>query len=69
MDYSKPYLGKEVEVVIDRPLGGKHPKWGFVYPVNYGYIENTKAPDGEEIDVYVLGIIKPVKNLKANVSQ
>lgn len=59
MDYSKQYLGQKITVKIDRPLGSKHPKWGFIYPVNYGYMENTKAPDGEEIDAYVLGVSEP----------
>lgn len=54
------YLGQQVNVVIDRPLGSKHPKHGFVYEVNYGYVPNTKAPDGEEIDAYVLGLDKSV---------
>ena len=56
----KDYLGKEVEVVMDRPLGCKHPKHGFVYPVNYGYIPNTVSGDGEELDAYVLGVHKPL---------
>jgi len=55
------YLGKEIEVVMDRPLGSKHPKYGYVYEVNYGYIENTKAPDGEELDAYYLGIDEPLE--------
>ena len=54
------YLGQKVNVIIDRPLGSKHPKHGFVYEVNYGYIPNTKAPDGEELDAYVLGLNKPI---------
>lgn len=54
------YLGQKLNVVIDRPLGSKHPKHGFTYEVNYGYIPNTKAPDGEEIDAYVLGLDKPI---------
>ena len=58
------FLEKEVEVVIDRPLGSKHPKHGFVYEVNYGYIPNTISPDGEELDAYFLGIDKPVKKIK-----
>lgn len=62
----KGYLGKEVEVVIDRPLGSKHPEHGFEYPVNYGYVPNTKAPDGEETDAYYLGEEKPVKRAKGN---
>ena len=31
------YLGKNVSIVIDRKLGTKHPKHGFIYMVNYGY--------------------------------
>lgn len=53
-----------VEIVIDRPLGSKHPKHGFVYEANYGYIPDTKSPDGEELDVYYLGINKPIKKSK-----
>ena len=56
---AKEFLGKEVTVVMDRPLGSKHPKYGFVYEVNYGFIEGTKAPDGEELDAYLLGVIEP----------
>ena len=55
------YLGKEVEVHMDRPLGSKHPKWGFIYPVNYGYIPNTVSGDGEELDAYVLGEFHPLE--------
>lgn len=60
MNYSRPFLGKKVEVVVDRPKYSYHPKWGFLYPVNYGYVPNTKAPDGEELDAYVLGVEEPV---------
>ena len=31
------------------------------YPVNYGYVKEIIAPDGEEQDAYVLGIDRPVK--------
>ena len=57
---SKDYIGKIVNVVIDRPFGSKHPKHGFIYPVNYGYIPNTVSGDGEELDCYVLGVFEPV---------
>lgn len=60
MEDNKKYLGKTLETVIDRPLGTKHPKHGFVYEVNYGFIPNTKSPDGEELDTYVLGVDKPL---------
>ena len=60
---SKPegFLGKLVTVVIDRPLGSKHPAWGFIYPVNYGYVPNTLSPDGEPLDAYVLGVSEPME--------
>ncbi len=60
LELAKNYLGKEVKVVIDRSLGSKHPKHGFVYEVNYGYIEGVIAPDGEELDAYLLGVNEPV---------
>lgn len=56
----KEYLGKIVEVVIDRPLGSRHPKHDFVYEANYGYVPGTKSPDGEELDAYYLGVDKPI---------
>ena len=62
MYYSKPFLGEIVEVEIDRPLGTKHPKHDYIYPINYGFVPNTKAPDGAELDVYILGEDKPLKN-------
>ncbi|MEI8143226.1 MAG: inorganic diphosphatase [Candidatus Berkelbacteria bacterium] len=59
-DFSK-YIGKLIEVVIDRPLGTKHPKHDIYYEVNYGYVPDTISGDGEEIDVYLLGESKPVE--------
>lgn len=64
---SKKYLGKIVEVKMDRVMGSKHPKHGFIYPVNYGYIPNTISGDGEELDAYVLGVFEPVENFKGEV--
>jgi len=61
------YLGTIVDVEIDRPLGSRHPEHDFFYPVNYGYIPNTTAPDGEEIDAYVLGEFEPIKKFKGRV--
>ncbi len=58
------YLDKTLEVKIDRPFGSKHPKHGFIYPVNYGYVPNTVSGDGEELDCYVLGIFEPLENFK-----
>lgn len=54
------YLNKIITIKIDRPMGSKHPKHGFIYPVNYGYVPNTISGDGEELDCYVLGIYEPL---------
>ena len=61
-------LGKTVKVTIDRPMGTYHPKHkDLYYPVNYGYIEGIIAPDGEEQDVYVLGVDEPVSEFTGKI--
>ncbi len=64
---AKDFLGKEVVVKIDRPLGSKHPSHGFLYLLNYGYIPNTISGDGEELDAYVIGVFEPVEEFKGYV--
>ena len=59
-NYATALLGKIVKIKIDRPLGSKHPKHDMIYEVNYGFVLGTKAPDGEEIDAYLLGVSEPV---------
>lgn len=62
------YLGKTVEVTVDRPVGSVHPKHeDIIYPINYGYIDGVIAPDGEELDVYILGINEPIKTFTGTV--
>lgn len=61
------YIGRIVEVEMDRPLGSVHPKHGFIYPVNYGYIPGTTSGDGEELDAYVLGEHVPLKTFRGRV--
>ena len=64
MSDTKLYIGKTIEVKMDRPMGAKHPKHGFIYPVNYGYVPNTVSGDGEEIDCYVLGVFESLDTFK-----
>lgn len=61
---SKEYIGKIVNVKIDRAFGSKHPKHEFIYPVNYGYVPNTISGDGEELDCYILGVFEPLENFE-----
>ena len=61
-------LGKIVKVIVDRPLGTNHPKHKDIYySVNYGYVEGVIAADGEEQDVYILGINEPIKEFYGKV--
>lgn len=61
-------LEKSVTVIVDRPLGTTHPNHkDIIYPVNYGYIENLFAGDGEEQDAYILGVDERLDTFRGNV--
>lgn len=62
------WLGRRVTVEIDRPLGSRHPREDDItYPINYGFIPDTVAPDGHPLDVYVLDADTPLKHCEATV--
>lgn len=62
------FLGQIVEIEIDRPLGSAHPKHpDLIYPVNYGFIPGVLGGDGEELDVYLLGVDKPASKYPAQI--
>lgn len=64
----KSYLGKTVSISIDRPIGSVHPKHDdIIYPINYGFIPKVLGGDGEELDVYLLGVAAPVKEYTARI--
>lgn len=61
-------LGNIVKVIVDRPLGTYHPKHrNIFYTVNYGYVPEIIAPDGEEQDAYILGVTEAVSEFKGKV--
>lgn len=61
-------LGSIVDCIIDRPYGSTHPKYdNLVYKLNYGYIEGIIAGDGEEQDVYVMGVEKPINHFTGKI--
>ena len=64
---TKEYLNKIITIKIDRPLGSHHPKYNFIYPVNYGYVPGTINSDGEELDAYLLGVHEPVEEYTGKV--
>jgi F420 biosynthesis protein FbiB-like protein len=41
-------------LVLDRPKGSAHPRYPeLIYPLDYGYLDGTRAGDGDGIDVFV----------------
>jgi inorganic pyrophosphatase len=61
LELARGLLGQVVTVKIDRPIGSRHPHHGFLYSANYGYVLGVIAPDGEELDAYLLGVDQPVE--------
>jgi len=42
------------QIIIDRPQHSAHPRYPeIIYPLDYGYLENTTASDGGGIDVWL----------------
>ena len=61
-------IGNSIKVLVDRPLGTCHPDHkDIIYSVNYGYVSGVIALDGEEQDVYILGVEKPIKEFVGKV--
>lgn len=65
----KSYLGRTVDIKIDRPIGYVHKKenYSLTYPINYGYIPGVIGGDGEELDVYLLGVNEPVTEYRVKI--
>jgi len=61
------WLGRRVHVMVDRPRGSTHPAGGFRYEVDYGFVPGLFAPDGEELDAYVLGSDEPLTECEGEV--
>jgi inorganic pyrophosphatase len=55
------WLGELLTVKVDRQLGSKHPRYASIeYELNYGFVPETMAADGHEIDAYLIGVTEPV---------
>jgi inorganic pyrophosphatase len=47
-------LIKTSEIVIDHPKGTAHQKYpNLIFPLDYGYLKNTTAMDGDGIDLWI----------------
>jgi inorganic pyrophosphatase len=48
------------KITIDRPKGSKHPRHPeIVYPLDYGYLEETASNDGDGIDIWIGSLPEP----------
>lgn len=65
----RSFMGKTVTVEIDRPIGFVHHTKGITlhYTVNYGFLPGVIGGDGEEQDVYVLGVSEPLERFTGMV--
>ncbi len=65
----RPYLGQTVDIEIDRPVGYVHRKGEktLIYPINYGFIPGVLGGDGEELDVFLLGVDTPVATFRGRI--
>jgi inorganic pyrophosphatase len=53
-------------IIVDRPTGSAHPRYAqMIYPLDYGYLENTISSDGGGIDVW-LGSLDSVRKDAGN---
>ena len=65
----RTFLGRTVTVVIDRPIGFHHVTKGIHldYTINYGFLPGVTGGDGEEQDVYILGVTEPLERFTGPV--
>ena len=65
----RQYLGQIVTVTVDRPVGFHHVTKGIHldYTVNYGFLPGVTGGDGEEQDVYILGVSEPLETFTGRI--
>lgn len=65
----RSWLGKTVTVTVDRPIGFHHVTKGIHldYTINYGFLPGVIGGDGEEQDVYILGISEPLETFTGRI--
>ncbi|MEM9229958.1 MAG: inorganic diphosphatase [Pseudomonadota bacterium] len=52
-------------MTVDRRFGSKHPRHASIeYGLNYGFVAETMAADGCEIDAYIVGVLEPLDSFE-----
>ncbi len=58
---ARNFLGKKVRLKFDQPVGSSYaPHKINSYPINYGYVPGVVAPDGDDLDAYLLNVHEPL---------
>jgi inorganic pyrophosphatase len=59
---ARTFLGKKVQLEFDQPVGSSYEPHNIEsYPVNYGYVPGVLAPDGDDLDAYLLNVFEPLQ--------
>ena len=59
---ARTFLGKKVHLKFDQPVGSSYAPHGIdSYPINYGYVPGVPAPDGDDLDAYLLNVFEPLE--------
>jgi inorganic pyrophosphatase len=59
---ARTFLGKQVKLEFDQQVGSSYePHKIDSYPINYGYVPGTLAPDGDPLDAYLLSVYEPLE--------
>ena len=58
---ARTFLGKKVRLEFDQPVGSSYAPHNIdSYPINYGYVPGVPAPDGDDLDAYLLNVFEPL---------
>ena len=58
---ARTFLGKKVKLQFDQPVGSSYAPHNIAsYPINYGYVPGVLAPDGDDLDAYLLNVNEPL---------
>ncbi|MCR4926216.1 MAG: NUDIX domain-containing protein [Clostridiales bacterium] len=60
-------LGKYAKVKVTRPIKSFHPKYGFEYELNYGFVEGVTNISGTKQGAYIMGIDHPVREFDGRI--
>jgi inorganic pyrophosphatase len=55
LQIAKKLIGKQVELILDCPLGSRNSQQGYTYETNYGFVKGVTASNGGKLHAYFVG--------------